>query len=213
MLNRTDSKPHHSTLLSVFWMIFILMIGGGYGLFRLDRTLAQASRNYVQFACRQIAVNSINQAVEELLRDDPTFAQNLYTLQYDKQGKVTAISTDTYRMNQARDTLVSRLSALLVQHAGEKHTVRFGALMGSFLFSIWDPQLQMNISPRIYTQGRIDTSLCAAGINQTQFTVSVSFDIGMSTSIINYESRADMNMKVPLVELVLMGDTPNYFSR
>lgn len=212
MLKKSDFKSHFSIHISFIWIFFLFVICSGYGAFRLDRAIAAASENYVQFACRQITTSSIQQAVQELLDEDSSFTKGLYTLQYDKQGKVTAISTDTFRMNQARDALVSRLSAILAAHAGEKHQVRFGALMGSYLFSFWDPQLEMNISPRIYTQGRIDTSLCAAGINQTQFTVSVSFDVGMSTSIINYESRADMNMKVPLVELVLMGDTPNYFS-
>ena len=212
MKNKVQKKER-SPFFSIGMLLLVLLALAGYGAFRLDRAVAQASEIYVQFVCRQISAEAINQTVKEILQEDPAFTQGIYKIQYDKEGRVAAISTDTYKLNRARDRLVERLSMLLSEEAAREHSVRFGALMGSYLFAFWDPRLEMNISPLIYTQASIDTSLCAAGINQTQFTVSVAFNIGMSTSIINYESRFDTNIRVPLVELVLMGDTPNYYSR
>ena len=193
-------------------MLPLLLAFIGWGMFKTDQYLMKKANDYASFQCRQLASSAVNQTVEAVLQNQQLFTDDLYVIHYDAARMPVLVETNAIRLNQIRDTASQILEENLLLLAGNVHDVPLSALMGSYTFTQLDPRLKMEVYPNFYIKSDIETSLQANGINQSEFEIAIVFDIGISTSLINYESHSNMNIQVPLVKLLLMGETPQYYS-
>ena len=72
--------------------------------------------------------------------------------------------------------------------------------------------IRMKIYPQHFSRVQIRPSLQSAGVNQTRFSMELTFEIALSTTLLNYRSRAESNIAVPLADVLIVGNVPAYYA-
>ena len=72
--------------------------------------------------------------------------------------------------------------------------------------------IRMKIYPQHFSRVQIRPSLQSAGVNQTRFSMELTFEIALSPTLLNYRSRAESNITVPLADVLIVGNVPAYYA-
>ena len=211
MQKKKCKNPKKWKKLSTFPMLAATVFCG-YMIFCLDQYFAKCVKDYADFECEQIAAESIQQAISEVLETDSHLAENLYFIKDDRDGRAAQIILNAQNMNLARDRIARALSDALDEEAQKQPQVHISALLGSYCFSQKGPIIRLKIYPQHFSRVRLEPSLQSSGINQTNFRMDLSFEVNLSTSIFNYRSNAKSNITVPLVNILVFGATPSYYA-
>ncbi len=183
-----------------------------YLVFCLDRYMAKCVQEYADFECERIVASAVQNAVSAMWEESGFSAEEFYSQEQAANGQTVQIRVDTNRTNAARVLLTQKLNEALDIAVQEEPHVHLSALLGSYLFSQKGPALQMKIYPQHFSRVQLVPSLQSAGINQTRFNITVTFEVNLSTSILNYRSRAESNISVPLIEVLILGNVPSYYA-
>lgn len=194
------------------FQVLVAAVFCGYIIFCIDRYFAKCVKDYADFECEQIAAESIQQAISEVLETNSHLAENLYSIKNDRDGRAAQIILNAQNMNLARDCIARALSDALDEAVQRQSQVHISALLGSYCFSQKGPMIRLKIYPQHFSRVRLEPILQSSGINQTNFRMDLSFEVNLSTSIFNYRSNAKSNITVPLVNILVFGATPSYYA-
>lgn len=184
----------------------------GYLVFCADHYMAKCVQEYADFECEQIAASAIQNAVSSAWKTSGFSPEELYTQILDQNGQIRQIAVDTNRLHILRTQITQQLEEALDAAVRQQPNVHLTALLGSCFFSQTGPSIRMKIYPQPFSRVQLQPSIQNAGINQTRFSIELTFEVNLSTSILNYRSRAESNITVPLVELLIMGNIPSYYA-
>ena len=190
----------------------MLVVLVGYLIFTADRSLARGVQEYAAFECERIAAGAVQSAVSETLHQDPAWADTLYSISRDANGRVTQVIVNTARMNEAQTQTAAALGRALDLAVREQPQVHITALLGTYFFSQEGPTIRMKIYPQHFSRVQIRPSLQSAGVNQTRFSMELTFEIALSTSLLNYRSQVESNITVPLADVLIVGNVPAYYA-
>ena len=98
-MRRKRPKPHRQCRTVWGIRILVLVVLLGYLIFSADQCLARGVQEYAAFECERIAAGAVQSAVSETLHQDPAWADTLYSINRDANGRVTQVIVNTARMN------------------------------------------------------------------------------------------------------------------
>ena len=211
-VRRKRPKPHRQCRTVWGIRILVLAVLLGYLIFSADQCLARGVQEYAAFECERIAAGAVQSAVSETLHQDPAWADTLYSINRDANGRVTQVIVNTARMNEAQTKTAAALGRALDLAVREQPQVHITALLGTYFFSQEGPMIRMKIYPQHFSRVQIRPGLQSAGVNQTRFSMELTFEIALSTSLLNYRSRAESNITVPLADVLIVGNVPAYYA-
>lgn len=183
------------------------------GVFCLFETKARdLVHNLVDNELEIHAMNAIDSAVGEVLKEISVDYNNLIITNTDNQGKVTSLQTNTAAVN----ILKSDISLKITDYIRQDHTARVGVPAGAFTGVV----LLSSIGPDIYVSLRLGGSVTttikseftSAGINQTihRIYLVVDADVSLTCPIIWYETN--FITEYELCQTVIVGNTPQMFA-
>lgn len=184
-----------------------------YLLFRVMGSFGPAVQESMEYACKGIASDAISGGIHQALEEQPDLYEGLYQLEYDSQGQVRTVTTDAARLNYVEICLGHAMNQVLQENDEINVEIPLGSLLGWRFFTGKGPNIDFAMSQSGYVLSEVESSMESTGINQTDFQVKITFTIDMVASISGYIQTVEVQETVSVVQMVLSGETPDFYSR
>lgn len=176
----------------------------------LDGNLTRVILSLADARARSLAVQVLNEAVEETLASGVKYDQ-LMIVSTGEDGHVRLIQANTAEMNRLAShvTLLAqqRLEALEEQAI----SVPLGSALGVPIFAGSGPKIQVQILPVGAVIPRFDTEFQTAGINQTRHKVLLTLTATVRLVIPTGSSTLQASTQMAIAESIVVGQVPDSF--
>lgn len=176
----------------------------------LERNLTQVILTLASARARVMAVQALNEAVEEVV-DAGVRYEDLITVTFGDAGSVRLLQSNTAGMNAlaSRAALLAqeKLSALEAQSV----SVPLGSALGVALLSGVGPRIQVQLLPVGTVLTAYETEFTSAGINQTRHRVLLTMTAQVQLILPTGASAVQASNQVAVAESIIIGDVPDSF--
>lgn len=200
------AKKRGRLLMVAVILALVLALGWWY----LDGNLTRVVLSLADARARSLAVQVLNEAVEETLASGVKYDQ-LMIVSTGEDGHVRLIQANTAEMNRLAShvTLLAqqRLEALEEQAI----SVPLGSALGVPIFAGSGPKIQVQILPVGAVIPRFDTEFQTAGINQTRHKVILTLTATVRLVIPTGSSTLQATTQMAVAESIVVGQVPESF--
>ncbi len=165
-----------------------------------------------QSKARFEATYAINKVIGEITMADDKNYSDIIIKEYDGEGKITAVSTDSTLIN----CMQSEISARLIERFRENNqyyiTLSIANILGMRTITGFGPKVPIKISPSPNIAVKFEDSFISAGINQTKFAVNITVEAEMMVSAIPFRTSVVVDRTIPVAQVVLVGSVPDTFA-
>lgn len=185
------------------WLLLLTLV---IAVFFCQRNLSHALLNLAAAKASAIASTALRQAAEDALTDGMT--EPLICVSRDEQGRIRLIEADARGMNLL-STRVTRLAQeRLDALEGLQLGVPLGAMLGSTLLADQGPLIHSTVRQVGAVSAALETELCAAGINQTRYTVTLRLRCTLRL-VLPIDSRTvSAEAAMVVAESIIVGEVP-----
>ena len=201
-------RPHHRLV----WVMAVLMLLTGTITYGINRNVRPALLSVMEYQCHSLSVEAVQDTVLKLLEEDPQLFDQLYLSEYDRDGNLSIIRANSMAINQMKLTLCQAVEQRLLNQEKVTYYIPLGTLLGFSLLAEVGPRFSMQVLQESYVVADVTTRMETTGVNQTQFTVLVDFAVTMSATIGGDALPITTHHQIPVVQMVIMGEIPQYYS-
>ena len=151
----------------------------------------------------------VNSCVADMATEE-TFC-GITEIRENSKGSVTAIETDTARVNYIKSRLLINIQNALNSDYPAYVGIPLGSVIGPKLFTYYGPELKIKIVPISVVNGELTESFEAAGINQVRHTIGLKIYVDMQYIGYAMNETERIETTVPISESVIAGDVPQYY--
>lgn len=176
----------------------------------LEKNLSQAVLDLAYAGAYSSAVETINRAVSEVMRDEVTYG-DLMELRCDAGGNVTMLSARTLRMNELSTQTALTAQQMLDASKNETVHVPLGSVFGMPLLAGAGPRIEVRVIPIGSVAAQFVTEFESAGINQTRHKISLVLTTTVRLIAPNGSQRVEVSSKVLVAETIIVGQVPQSY--
>ena len=171
---------------------------------------------------KQLAVEAINQAVDEVMDENLSY-DALVTAIPDENGQIAMLVANTMKMNDlasaaalaAAGWLASAAALAAQRNLGELEDqgveLPLGSALGISLFSGMGPDIRVSVVPVGSVTTRFVTKFESAGINQTRHEISLEATTTMRIVIPTGTDTIQVTSTIPIAESIIVGTVPESY--
>ena len=153
----------------------------------------------------------INDTVTQSLSAQAVAYTDLVTMQTDAAGNITAMSTDSARLNALRADILSRLIPQVDAIDGKTLSIPLGSLTGLTVLSGWGPRLPVEVVAVTAAAAQYRSDFSAAGINQTRHQVMLDVSVEVTLLLSGEQTQEQVEESVCIAETILVGQVPQAY--
>lgn len=169
-------------------------------------------REVAQSEIESIAFDIVGKTVERELIAGGDEYKDLVKIERDEGGKVSAIISDTQKLNLLKFRIANRLSEEMFIRTEDDIYIPLGNLLGVDFLTGMGPLIKF----RVFWVSSVDagyrSEFVSAGINQTNHRIMLDFTINAGMMFVGREVGVDVGTSVCVAETVIIGEIPRYFS-
>lgn len=204
MTAKCAKKP--ARLLVTAAVLLTLLLGWWY----LDGNLTRVILSLADARARSLAVQVLNEAVEETLATGVKYDQ-LMLVSTGEDGNVRLIQANTAEMNRLASHVTLLAQQKLEQLEQQAISVPLGSALGLPILAGAGPRLQVQILPVGAVMPRFDTEFQTAGINQTRHKVLLTLTATVRLVIPTGSSTLQATTQMAVAESIIVGQVPESF--
>lgn len=171
--------------------------------------VSDLSYGYIPNAAQRVTTKAITDAVERYLGSNPPHYDDLATLHYSESGAVTAIETDSAKMNLLKSRLTRAAQDEVEKIKRCEVSIPLGAFTKLTLLSNTGPDITLNYSLTGSFDSEIISSFESAGINQTVHHLTLVVHSKIITASLDYRGELEFSTDFELCQSVIVGEVPN----
>lgn len=190
-------------------LIFALLLLIGCVL-HLERNLTQVILSLANARARTLAVQALNEAVEETIRDGVSYDE-LMIVQTGADGAVRLIQANTAAMNRLASQASLKAQKRLESLENQSISVPLGSALGLTLFAGAGPRFRVQVLPVGAVGARFETEFQSAGINQTRHKVLLNLEADVQLVIPTGAASVAVSTQVAVAESIIVGQVPDSF--
>ncbi len=176
----------------------------------LEKNLSQAVLDMAYAEAYSAAVETINRAVSEVMRDEVTYGE-LMEMRCDAAGNVTMLAAKTLRMNELSTQTALTAQQMLEASKNETVLVPLGSLFGMPLLAGAGPRIEVRVIPIGSVAAQFVTEFESAGINQTRHKISLVLSTTVRLIAPSSSQRVEVASKVLVAETIIVGQVPQSY--
>ena len=189
-----------------------ILIGVPIALFIwMDHNLRPVILSLAETTARVMAVQAMNNAVFEVMRDDGHLYSDLIHVVLDESGRVSMMNANTTRMNELATQAALTVQRNLDAIARGGINVPFGAVFGSRLLAGSGPSIRVRVLPVGAVSTEFVSEFSTAGINQTRHRIFLQMNTTVQMVIPTGVKTASVAAHVPVAESIIVGDVPDSY--
>jgi len=159
-----------------------------------------------------VASNVINEAVDMQIEQGDIAYEDLISLQTDKDGKITALTTNMQEMNRLKTRLLMILDDDIYDISVDEIGVPVGNLTGIQLLSGVGPRIPVKIVAVSSSDAEFSGEFLDAGINQTIHRIMLNVSLDLIILLPSGTLTERVTTDVCVAETVLLGSVPENYT-
>lgn len=191
-----------------FFIIVALLVIIIYIFIIVDKNIRPTVLAISEVHARKIATQAINEAVKNKIKDDIRY-EDLIFVNYDNEGKVTLIQSNTIMMNSLAADVALEVQDNIRKVSTKEERIPLGNALRSQLFK--GPNIKLTIVPQGTVTVDFTTEFIESGINQTIHKVYLVIitDVRVIVPLASDVIRIVTN--IPVAETIIVGDVPESY--
>ena len=177
----------------------------------IEQTLRPVIFSLAETTARVMAVQAMNNAVFEVMRDDGHLYADLIEVTLDEKGRVSMMSANTTRMNELATQAALTVQRNLESIAQGGINIPLGAALGVRLLAGSGPSVHVRVLPVGAVSTEFVSEFTSAGINQTRHRIFLQMKTTVQMVIPTGTKSASVAAHVPVAESIIVGDVPDSF--
>ncbi|MDI3328919.1 MAG: sporulation protein YunB [Alicyclobacillaceae bacterium] len=178
--------------------------------YALDFNLRPVFVELAKGMARRLAADAINQALIQTLERDVDY-NRLVSLHTDRNGRILGATLNEREVLRLQTDVTARVQSVVDRLSTQKIEIPIGQAMNSSIFSAFGPMVPVTVIPFGTAESQVEQAVRQAGINQTITEVSIKIQAKIQIVAPFVREPVDIETKVPVVYMVLVGDVPQYF--
>lgn len=202
------------------WQIhpLLLMLAVGIVLyFGLIHTIERRMRPIITSVAQVQIHNKITKLLEETVAQDLENRQfnyeNFMSIQHDKDGKITALTTDMARINLFRNSLMERILLEMEHIDSEMIQIPVGSLVDSEMFWGKGPSIKVRTVTAGTVSAEFESEFSDAGVNQTLHKIWLTLSIPVKILLPGSRLESNVETRICVAETVIVGQVPNLYQK
>ncbi|MBE5804780.1 MAG: sporulation protein YunB [Clostridiales bacterium] len=176
----------------------------------LDGNLTEVVLSLADARARSLAVQVLNEAVEETLASGVSYDQ-LMSVTTGPDGTVRFVQANTAEMNRLASRVTLLAQKKLEELEDQVISVPLGSALGLTIFAGSGPRIQVRILPVGAVIPRFDTEFQTAGINQTRHKLLLTLTATVRLVIPTGAAVMEASTQMAVAESIIVGQVPDSF--
>jgi len=205
------ARPYRRRRKSIFRLIIIFLIIIGFGIYTFEFRLRPLLAEVATSKAHNIALSLISRAINEKLTEEGIDYNDIVKLEKGASGNVTALITDTVKLNM----LQSRLAESILQKMKIEQveaSLPIGNLINGELLTGRGPRLHFKLVPFGNVVTDIENLFTAAGINQTRHQIMLNVNVTIGILLPISSVTTEVKTSVCIAETVIVGSVPEAYT-
>lgn len=160
---------------------------------------------------RNRVIRLAEEAVGEALYDQGLAYTDLVIFKTGKSGEITALSTDTVRLNGLRSAVMEGIVTRVEDMDDTSLSVPLGLLTGMDMLSSTGPRLPIKVLSVASAAGSYRNDFTSAGINQTLHRIFLDVMIRVRMLLPGGIVETEITVPVSVAETVIIGQVPQTY--
>ena len=203
-MGRRRSSPIKKLLI----IIIILAVA----FIAIDGCMWPSISNISEVYAQNIAEKAFNNAVDAVLAEDGISYSELVTLQKDDSSQISAIQTDTVKMNQLKSKISDKIMENLSSSEYSEFKVPIGTFTGSDLLMGRGPKLSFKLQFAEGVLTSYENVFESAGINQTLHRIMLKVTTTVYLVSSWHSTSVEIASSYLIAETILVGSVPNVYA-
>lgn len=196
------------------WIPFLIVMGGMLvGVAVLLHTRVNPLTEELALAkISDVASNVINEAVSRQIEEGNVQYDDLVSLKWDSDGKITALTTNMQEMNRLKTQLLTILDDDIYDISDDEISIPMGNLTGVQLLSGRGGTIPVKIVAVSSSDANFRGEFEDAGINQTIHRIMMDVALDLIILLPSGTVRDRVTTEVCVAETVLLGQVPQSYT-
>lgn len=190
-------------LLAVVLILFVWHLNH-----QLDQMIDQVAYHQIHTMGNEM----MNSAISDVIRDPELDCSELIELSYDEENRVTAIQTNTSRLNLLKSELTDHILQGVRELDTQEITIPIGSLTGNEFLNARGPDMSFEIYPSGYLNTKVVSTFSSAGMNQTNHRLVLQLSVDVACIGLFGGSSTQVENEYILAETVIVGTVPEQYS-
>lgn len=191
-------------------MVIILIIAI-FAVFADTRMTTQLN-TIASSQAKNISTRVINDAVMEVLTDNDIKYDDLVRIEYDDSNRVSAIKTDSIKMNRLQSMISSKISERIAEVESREISLAIGSLVGIDLFYNRGPKVKIKLTLSGNATTAIENAFESAGINQTRHQINMTIKTTVYVVLSGGSTSAEVVTNITIAETIIVGLVPEFYA-
>lgn len=200
----TKKQKHALTfkMVCVFLIFLILFIV-------VDIAIRPVVKENSKYIVKNEVTIMINECVASFLEKNRVSYNDLVDISLNSVGGVSAVSTDTIRINKLKSGITNSIAEKLKNSKGEKIRVSVGNFSDSYLLDYIGLEFQVKLTDYGFIKTDVFSEFKSAGINQTLHSIKLKIKVDVNINVGTLYQTETVETIIPLTETVLVGNVPD----
>ena len=176
----------------------------------MQRNLNQVVLTMASANARALAVNVLNQAVQEILDTGVTY-EDMMLVQKDQEGRVSLLQANTALMNDMASAAALRAQFSLSSLENQFVSIPLGSALGMTIWAGSGPRIRVQILPVGAVSAQFSTEFHTAGINQTRHKILLTLEATVRLVIPTGAQEISVSSQMAVAESIIVGQVPSSF--
>ena len=159
-----------------------------------------------------IATVVINKTVAGMLSENVEIYNDLVKIEYDSNGKISAVKTDSIHMNMIKTNVSVNIAKAVSEIQESKISIAAGTLTGSTLLTGKGPKINLGISLSCSCNIEVKNSFEYSGINQTLHKVILEINTTVYVITMGSTQSTSVVTNIPIAETIIIGEIPEIYA-
>ena len=160
---------------------------------------------------KRFATEVISEAISEVLHENDAALAGCLSQTYNEEGALTGMTTDMASANLLKEAVLARVNEALGEQTREV-SLPIGTLLGNEWFYGRGPKVPLRIVLAGNVGAEFESVFLSAGINQTQYQLSITVKAGIYTFLPGSHGEVDIETNVLVAEAILVGAVPKVYA-
>ncbi len=161
---------------------------------------------------QRIATVVINETVSEKLAKDNIGYYDLYKIEKNNDGEISALVSNVIKMNQIKSEITTsiqeKISNIEVQQIG----IPLGNLTNNYLLAGRGPKIPIKLMIVGIIEMNFKNSFISAGINQTKHEIVLEAKATITAILPAGRKTAEVCTTIPVAETIIVGNVPTTYT-
>lgn len=209
-LNRRYGRRRPITVILYKFVVFLLIFAIGFLL--VDARLRPLVKTLAANQAKNISIRIINDAVIDILQKNSYTYDDLVSLEKDDSGRITAIKTDSIKMNQLKSVISTAITEEISKVEKRKVSIPMGNLTGLDSLAGRGPRISLYITLSGSTGAAIKNIFETAGINQTRHQIVLEITTYIYAIMPGINTSTETSTNITIAETVIVGLVPEIYA-